>query len=130
MVAQVEYNSGVDGLTDEHKEELADNLGINTEEAKKYFGLYTEVYVKREVRIRYVKECEYVTNIYVPENTDDDEIEDYFDNKVDLEELYVESESEDYEYNICKRNFQEYTLEEAVDECECNGDYLLDNSQF
>lgn len=130
LVAQEEYDSGVSGLTDEHKEELADNLGINTEEAKKYFGLYIEMYEKREVIIRYTKECEYKTSIYVPVGTDDDEIENYFDNKVDFEELYYESETEDTEYTITKRNFQEYTLDEAVDECQCNGDYILDNSQF
>ena len=100
------------------------------EETQKLLGLYTEMYEKREVTIRYIKECEYITSIYVPVDTSDLEIEDYFDNKVDFEELYAESETEDYEYSICKRNFQEYTLEEATKECEWDGDYILDKSEF
>ena len=99
-------------------------------ETQKLLGIYTEMYEKREVTIRYTKECEYKTSIYVPVDTDDDEIENYFDNKVDFEELYAESETEDYEYSICKRNWSEYTLEEATKECEWNGDYILDKSEF
>ena len=103
LVAQAEYDSGVDGLTDEHKEELADNLGINTEEAKEYFGLQVQRYKKMKVTATVTETYEF--EIAIPEGVTDWDYDNYVDN-IDFEDILSDDygchSDYDYDYGIEK----------------------------
>ena len=100
LIAQAEYDSGVDGLTDEHKEELADNLGINTEEAKEYFGLQVQRFKKIKVTATVTETYEF--EIAIPEGVNEWDYDTYVDN-TSFEELdYDCSRDYDYEYGVEK----------------------------
>ncbi len=96
LVAQAEYDSGVDGLTDEHKEELADNLGINTEEAKEYFGLQVQRFKKIKVTATVTETYEF--EIAIPEGVTDWDYDNYVDN-TDFEDVLSYDCSRDYDYD-------------------------------
>ena len=96
FVAQAEYDSGVDGLTDEHKEELADNLGINTEEAKEYFGLQVQRFKKMKVTATVTETYEF--EIAIPEGVTDWDYDNYVDN-TDFEDVLSYDCSRDYDYD-------------------------------
>lgn len=96
LVAQAEYDSGVDGLTDEHKEELADNLGINTEEAKEYFGLQVQRFKKVKVTATVTETYEF--EIAIPEGVTDWDYDNYVDN-TDFEDVLSYDCSRDYDYD-------------------------------
>lgn len=96
MIAEAEYDSIVDGLTDEHKEELADNLGINTEEAKEYFGLQVQRFKKMRVTATVTETYEF--EIAVPESVTDLDYDNYVDN-TDFEDVLSYDCSRDYDYD-------------------------------
>lgn len=102
LIAQIEYDSsgskwgGANGLTDEHKEELADNLGINTEEAKEYFGLQVQRFKKVKVTATVTETYEF--EIAVPESVTDWDYDNYVDN-TDFEDVLSYDCSRDYDYD-------------------------------
>lgn len=112
LVAQAEYDSGVDGLTDEHKEELADNLGINTEEAKEYFGLQVQRFKKIKVTATVTETYEF--EIAIPEGATEWDYDSYVDN-TDFKEVLGCADDCNYDYD--------YGLEKIVnrDEAESVG---------
>ena len=96
LVAQAEYDSGVSGLTDEHKEELADNLGIKAEEAKKYFGLQVQRYKKMKVTATVTETYEF--EIAIPEGVTDWDYDNYVDN-TDFRDVLEYDCGVDYDYD-------------------------------
>lgn len=99
MIAEAEYDSGVSGLTDEHKEELADNLGINTEEAKEYFGLQVQRFKKIKVTATVTETYEF--EIAIPEGVTEWNYDSYVDN-TDFREMLDCDCDYDYDYGIEK----------------------------
>jgi len=95
LIAQIEYDSVVDGLTDEHKEELADNLGISTEEAKEYFRLQAKKFKKMRVTATVTETYEF--EIAIPEEATEWYYDSYVDN-TDFENMVDCSRDYDYDY--------------------------------
>ena len=111
LVAQAEYDSGVSGLTDEHKEELADNLGIKAEEAKKYFGLQVQRYKKMKVTATVTETYEF--EIAIPESVTDWDYDSYVDN-TDFRDVLEYDCSVDYDYDYgVERIVNKYEAEEV-----------------
>jgi hypothetical protein len=98
LVAQAEYDSGVAGLTDEYKEELADNLGINTDEAKEYFGLQVQRFKKIKVTATVTETYEF--EIAVPESVTDWDYDSYVDNTDFRDVLEYGCVDYDYDYGV------------------------------